>query len=230
MEKLILPLGSMLALLISLTIIYFFMKKKAREDAERQKKEESGETAADFTNILDIDGKNSILYTTDNKIISIISLASVSLELMSETKRDKIARDMIEGLSKYNKPWKLIAISRPVDTRNIIDKYSDIYQETDSLIRKKLLKNAISNLEQYTMAGDIVKRDFYFVIWEDSNKLAEFLSARNIFISNLNEAGTRVNLADKAEMIKVCNLFFNPQTVVYEDYETMDMKPRFMKV
>ena len=45
----------------------------------------------------------------------------------------------------------------------------------------------------------------------------------------MNEAKAQVVVAGKSEMIRVFNLYFNPSTLSYEDYDVDDTRVAFLK-
>lgn len=231
MEHFIVSLVTTLFLVIIGIIAYIFLLRIKKKENERMKLEEKGESTQDLTNIIDIDATNEILYTEDGYILSLLRLDSISLELMNESEKNSIAEGMVGALSKYGEPWKLIAVSRPVDVKPLIDKYNDMYSEANSDVRKKLLKNAARTMESFALGGEVTERQFYFIIWEkniDKNSVVNLVKKRALFMTALNERKTRVRIAGKAETIRVCNLFFNPSALSYEDYEE-EIAVSFMK-
>lgn len=233
MDNLIFPMVSTVILILVVGIAYILFMRITEKEKERSKAEDKGDTAADFTNVLDIDGENSIVYTADNMLISCIRIEPVSLNLMTEGEKMSMANHLTMALSKYQHPWKIIAISRPVDTKPLMDKYNTMYKEIDDLERKKLLRNAVRTLEQLSIGGDVAERMFYFVIWDnfdDDISVKNFVKKRNQFLSFLSETSYRFDLATKTETIRLFNLYFNPSAVNYDDYSDIDDDIKFSNV
>ena len=221
MENLIAPIVStVILILIGIGGYVVFIKITAKEK-EKAKAEDRGETSQDFTNVVDIDADNELLYTSDGNILSLLRIEPVSLDLMSDTEKRSTAEALTAALSKYGESWKFIAVSRPVDTKPLIDKYNYMYAQADSDVRKELLRNAARTMEGLSLGGEVTERQFYFIIWEkykDNTSIGNFLKKRGLFVNALNEAGAKVGTAGKSEMIRVFNLYFNPSVLTYEDY------------
>ena len=214
MERLIVPIVSTVILILIGIAGYIVFVKITAKEKERAKAEDRGESSQDFTNVLDIDADNEILYTADGNILSIIRIEPVSLDLMSDVEKKKTADLLTMALSKYNESWKLIAVSRPVDTKPLIDKYNNMYTQADSDVRKKLLKNAARTMEGLSLGGEVTERQFYFIIWhkyKDNTSIGSFLKKRGLFISS------------------VLNIYFNPPVLSYEEYGTEESRVAFLK-
>lgn len=231
-ENLLAPIISTIILILVGIIGYIVFTKVTAREKEKAKSEERGESAQDFTNVLDIDADNSILYTADGNILSIIRIEPVSLDLMSDAEKKTTAEALTAAIGKYGGSFKFIAVSRPVDTKPLIDKYNDMYTQAESDVRKKLLKNAARTMEALSLGGEVTERQFYFIIWEnykDNMSIGSFLKKRGLFVSSLNEARARLTVAGKPEMIRVCNLYFNPSALSYEIYDDEEIGVTFLK-
>lgn len=232
MERLIVPIISTVVLILIGIAGYIIFSKITAKEKEKAKAEDRGESSQDFTNVVDIDADNEILYTADGNILSIIRIEPISLGLMSDAKKKTTAEALTAALGKYGEAWKFIAVSRPVDTKPLIDKYNNMYSQTDSDVRKKLLKNAARTMEGLSLGGEVTERQFYFILWskyKDNSSIGSFLKKRGLFISSMNEAKAQVASIGKSEMIRVFNLYFNPSSLSYEDYDTEEYKVAFLK-
>ena len=107
-----------------------------------------------------------------------------------------------------------------------------MYTQADSDIKKKLLRNAARTMEGLSLGGEVTERQFYFILWsryKDNSSIGNFLKKRGLFVSSMNEAKAQVTVIGKSEMIRVFNLYFNPSSLSYEDYETEEHKVAFLK-
>ena len=232
MERLMVPIISTVVLILIGIAGYIIFTKITEKEKEKAKAEDRGESSQDFTNVLDIDADNEILYTADGNILSIIRIEPVSLDLMSDAKKKATAEAMTVALGKYDGTWKFIAVSRPVDIKPLIDKYNNMYTQADSDIKKKLLRNAARTMEGLSLGGGVTERQFYFMLWsryKDNSSIGNFLKKRGLFVSSMNEAKAQVTVIGKSEMIRVFNLYFNPSSLSYEDYDTEEHKVAFLK-
>ena len=232
MEKLIIPVVSTIIVILIGIVSYIIFKRITLKEKEKAKAEDRGDSAQDFTNVLDIDSDNSLLYTADGNILSIIRIESISLDLMSDAEKKSTAESLTTALGKYGDAWKFIAVSRAVDTKPLIDKYNNMYSQAENDVKKKLLKNAARTMEGFSLGGEVTERQFYFILWskyKDNVSIGTFLKKRGLFISSMNEAKAHVVVAGKPEMIRVFNLYFNPSALSYEDYDVDDTRVAFLK-
>ena len=231
MERLIVPIISTVVLILIGIAGYIIFTKITTKEKEKAKAEDRGDSAQDFTNVLDIDSDNSLLYTADGNILSIIRIESISLDLMSDAEKKSTAESLTTALGKYGDAWKFIAVSRPVDTKPLIDN-NNMYSQAENDVKKKLLKNAARTMEGFSLGGEVTERQFYFILWskyKDNVSIGNFLKKRGLFISSMNEAKAHVVVAGKSEMIRVFNLYFNPSALSYEDYDVDDTRVAFLK-
>lgn len=232
MDKLIAPIISTILLVIVGVVGYIIFTKIRTNEKEKAKAEDRGETAQDLTNVIDIDDNNNLLYTADNNILSLIKIESVSLDLMSDTEKKIVGENLTTALGKYGGSWKFIAVSRPVDTKPLIDRYNHLCRQTESTIRKNLLRNAAKTMELLSLGGEVTERQFYFILWnkyKDNATINDFIKKRALFVNELSEAKAKVDIVKKPEMIRVFNLYFNPSVLNYESYDDEDDAVVFMK-
>jgi hypothetical protein len=97
-----------------------FIKKGKRKSKETLNKDE--QTANEFVNVKDI--KDRFLYTRDGQIIMYIKINSISIDLFSEREKKQLNKILTAELSSEQKPFKFLAISRPVDISPLINEYT----------------------------------------------------------------------------------------------------------
>jgi hypothetical protein len=83
-------------------------------------------TAGEKTNVLTIRG--NLLYSRNGYIFTYLKLHPVSLDLLSEREKIILSNILCAQLSKNTKPFKLLALSRPVDITPLLDEYEMIAQ------------------------------------------------------------------------------------------------------
>lgn len=115
-------------------------------------------------------------------------------------------------------------ISRSVDISTIINDLSDVYAKTNNPVQKDLLKNNISVMNSFAMNGEVIKRQFYTVIWEkltdDSEK--EIIKRANDLRNKFENSSIHAEIADQSTIIRLCNLYANP---AYSHFEDTDIAP-----
>lgn len=188
-----------------------FKKKSTTELSPRQ------QTANDFVNVMDI--KNSLLYSKDSYLFAYLRVPPISRELMSEPEQEMIIRNLAVELSTEQKPFKFFAISRPVNISGLIDDLTDAYMVAETPQQKELLKNDIDTINGFALSGDVVERQFYFIIWEKYHDGAhEYLLRRaEELCLRLAAVQRDVQLLNDNEIVQLCNLFANPDYSHHED-------------
>lgn len=196
-----------------------FGKKKPEKINPREK------TANEFINVFDI--KNNILYSKDGYVFAYIRIAPIALELISEADKARIIKELSIELSTEQKPFKFLAISRPVNISDLVDDLTDSYMVAQTPQQKELLKNSIDTINDFAMSGDIIERQFYFIIWEKYYEGAEndLLYRANEFCTKLSSVQKDVKILTDNEIVQLCNLFANPSYSHFEDGNVMPSIP-----
>lgn len=175
------------------------------------------QTANDYVNVLDI--KNGLLYSKDHYVFAYIRVPPLALELMSIAEQDVIIRNLAVELSAENKPFKHFSISRPVNISGLIDDLTDAYLVAETPQQKELLKQNIDTINNFALSGDVVERQFYFIIWEKYyDGVQDYLTKRaEELCARLNSVQKDIELLADNEIVQLCNLFANPASSHFED-------------
>lgn len=175
------------------------------------------ESANEFVNVMDI--KNKVLYTKDGYVFAYIRMPPISRELISEAEQSSIIKTLSGELSTEMKPFKFFAISRPVNISELIDDLTDAYMVAQSPQQKELLKNDIDTINGFAMSGDVVERQFYFIIWEKYYDGAheDLLKRAEEFCMKLSSVQKDAQILNDNEIVQLCNLFANPGYSHFED-------------
>ncbi len=209
-----------IVIILSLLLgIGYFIYKKRNEYVEITEDEYKKQVAQDFINVKAIEDK--ILYTEDNKVIMYIKVTPVSIELFSENEKKGICDTLTAELSNLKKPFKFIAVSRPVDISPLINEYSELLEMSMNYKQKELLRKEMLVMSDFVMSREVVERQFYFIIWNkyyegiENEMMKECIEFKRKF-----ESGNVVcDILNSKEIIKLCNLINNPSYVHLEDSE-----------
>lgn len=148
------------------------------------------------------------------------------------SKREKRMRTntLVAEVSKERKPWKLTAVSRPMDITQLINQYQQLRDETDNPIRKNLLKQATKNLQKKVGAGEAVERQFYIQIWAPNVEGAELemLERARQVVEAYASIGVVGQILYKPDIIRFCNLIHNPAYINTEDVAVTPGMPMIM--
>lgn len=175
------------------------------------------QTANEFVNVKNI--KGSILYTKDGYIFTYIKIAPISLDLLSDEEKKSSYRSLTASLSSETKPFKIFAISRPVDISSLIDDLYSTYMDATDERQRKLLAKEMDAINNFAMTGDVIERQFYIIIWEKySDNGANDLQKRAIDLARkFEENKTIATVLDQSMIVQLCNLFANPNYAHLED-------------
>lgn len=178
-------------------------------------------TANEFVNVQDI--KNSILYTKDGYVFAYIRVPPIALELISDAEKKVIIKNLTVELSTEQKPFKFFAISRPVNISALVDDLTDSYLIAETPQQKELLKNSIDTVNGFAMSGDVIERQFYFILWEKyyDGVHDDLLHRASEFCIKLATVQKDVAILNDSEIVQLCNLFANPSYSYLEDGNVM---------
>lgn len=195
---------------------------------KNKKKEEISpkvQTANDFVNVMDI--KNRVLYSKDMYVFGFIRVPPISRELMSQAEQEIVIRNLAVEMSAEQKPFKFFSISRPVNISDLIDDLTDAYMVAETPQQKELLKNDIDTINNFALSGDVVERQFYFIIWEKYyDGVQDYMIKRaEELCSRLAVVQKDVHLLNDNEIVQLCNLFVNPAYSHFEDGNVLPSVP-----
>ena len=196
-------------------IAFFVIQKQSKKTKKNQVVE--NKIAQDFINFKTVEG--NFLYSADNTISTFIKIVPVSIDLLSDREKEILAKNITAELSSETEPFKLIAISRPIDISDIISEYEEILMHSDNPIQKKLLRSEISILNDYALSGEIVERQYYFMLSNKNSKRAEsnLLKRTRDFLSKLNNADIKASIQNDSEIVQLCSLVTNPSESFFEE-------------
>ncbi len=222
MKELIFPILMIficIAGMIALQIYLKYSKNKAVSNA-RKTSEGSKKSAQDFVNVKDI--QDIFLYTMDGYIISYIKVQSFEKDLLSETEKKVLTKKSTQEFSELEEGFKFIAVSRPVDITPLVIDYADLMKSSSSPIQKQILRNEIAVVSDFSLSGEVVQREFYYMIWEKENEDAEAdLKKRiNDLQEKLSKSGFKCDIIKKPDIIRLCNLVNNPAFATIEGTDT----------
>jgi len=180
-------------------------KKKTKETIDKEQK-----TANDFVNVKDI--KDRFLY---------IKINPISIDLLSEREKKQLCKTLTAELSSEQKPFKFLAVSRPVDISPLINEYTQIILSTSDQKQKDLLRNEMLVMSNYALSGDVVERQFYIMLWEKYEEGIERDMTRRCyeFVSKFESGNIRCEILKEQDIVRLCNLVNNPAYANIEDTE-----------
>ncbi len=192
---------------------YYGTKRKKLEDSDSIQKQ----TAQEFMNIKEI--KDSYLYTKDGYIMTYIQVTPISIELFSEREKENLASTLTSEVSGFEKPFKFLAVSRPVNIAPLLENYKSLLENSNNQVQKELLREEIKTLTNYALTGEVVERQFFIVLYEKyfENIERELARTKEDLMSRFRSANIFCNTLEESEIIRLCNLINNPAYIGIEE-------------
>lgn len=222
MKELAKPIITLLVTLLGGGGVLYFFNHSNGKPKKRNEKTKRNETVQEFVNVKDI--KDKFLYTKDNKVIIYIKIDPIDTDLLSKKEEKSLTKILTAEISgNLERMFKFIAVSRPADISSVIEENQEILAITKDPIQKKLLREEISSLSDYSLNGEAAERQFFLMLWEDyeENIESELIKCGNDFISAFNSGNIKAEILKEKEIYQLCNLVNNP---AYID-EDIDFNP-----
>lgn len=186
----------------------YYMKQTNRKTVDPKSRQEL--TAQKFVNVKDIHDK--FLYTRDGQVIAYMKINPISIDLFSDMEKEQICRVLTAELSSIQKPFKFIALSRPVDITPLVNEYTALLAETTNQRQKELLRNEMMVMSNYAVSGEVVERQFYIMLWSKLRVGTEqdLLKECQEFCHKFESANIGCEIIKEHEIVRLCNLINNP--------------------
>ena len=145
MSNIIIPIVTLTVTLVGGGFLLLFLRAdKKRQPVSRD--QASLQTAQAFINVKDI--RDRFLYTRDGCVFLYIRLHSISIDLYSISEKNTLIRTLTAELSDIQRPFKFLAVSRPVDISPVIQEMTELLSEAGEK-QKELLKQEIMQMSGY---------------------------------------------------------------------------------
>lgn len=224
MNNLLFPIVMIVICLVTILGLFMYLqiskqtsKKNGKQDTKQQK------TAQDFVNVKDM--KDIFLYTTENDVISYIKVQPIEKDLLSMTEKRLLTRRLTDEFSDLDREFKFLAVSRAVDITPLVIDYSDRMKVSSDPIQKDILRNEMNFISGCSLSGEVVQREFYYILWEREGDEDDLRKAANEFKEKLQACGLKSEIIKKSDMIRLCNLVNNPSFATIEDTEVESIIP-----
>ncbi len=212
MQQLIFPL---VIIGIGLASLYLISKRKGKP--QKSSTSQSKQTVQQLIGVKDI--RDKYLYTADGYVLMYLQITPISIDLLTDREKMQKARQLTAEFSAEQNPFKIIAVSRPIDISPLVSEFSQMISSTSNRVRKELLKLEMMNMSDYVMSGEVVERQYYLIMWcpyqpDCEHELAKrILEAQRYFMSG----GVQTKPLEQKEIIQLCNLINNPLYTHLED-------------
>ena len=181
-------------------------------------------SANEFTNIKDI--RKKYLYTLDGRVICFIRLNPISIDLYSKGEKQTLMRLLTAELSAVQEPFKMLAVSRPIDITPLIGELTALITDAGA-VQKELLKQELTVMNNYAGSGEIVERQFYLSIWDRYSEGCEkeMLSRARELCAVFENGGLTCEIAGEDEIIRLVGLLNNPSRAHLDDTDYAEEMP-----
>lgn len=190
------------------------------EEADEERARAAAQTAQDFVNAKDLG--QQCLYTVDGYIYAYIKIDGVCLELLSRQEQKALCRRLSAALSGIKRPYKSVAVSRPMDISKPLQAYEELYNSASGG-RKKLLKSDMREMADMVMAGETLERQHYIAVWDSIQRADErsIVAAAQDIAKKYSDNGIPAEILDRKGIVQLCNLVNIP---AYAHIESADIE------
>ncbi|WP_250277588.1 hypothetical protein [[Clostridium] colinum] len=186
---------------------------------KKNKKQNKKTTVNQYINVADI--KNNMLYTKDNYIIGFIKVGTVSISTMSKTDINILIKTLSSEFASVKDNLRMLKISKPVDISGLVSLYRNMYKNSNDLKQKELLREATLFLHKYSVNGNELENEYYFLIRENLNNFIELEKKMTNIARKFQSVKIQANICKTEEIARICNLFANSS---YGNIETMELE------
>lgn len=192
------------------------------------------QTARDFVNVKDI--KENILYTRDGYMMGFVRIHPFNIDLLSDEDRISITHRLAVSFEDDRKDFVYCAYPRELD----LDGYKNFLkekrqQEIVSLGKKRILEEMLLEANDLSSSGENYEHQHYIKIWAkyDPNIRSckhDFMDRLQSFVSRFVNVGIQAEILDEKEILKLCNLFGNPQQASYDMQNGKEIQERVTSI
>lgn len=182
-------------------------------------------TANEETNVKDIN--KGIIYTKDGCLIRLLRLYSINIDLLSEMEKESRCNILTGEFKGEKEPFSILCLPRTVDMEVYINSLTNMYdEEIFNPKRKMLLSEMIGEATRKVMSGSNYEHQFFLLVWAQEEKdgkagqaEAQLEDRIRMFENRYQSVQIATGPLDDTELLRVCNLFANSNTALFESYE-----------
>lgn len=154
----------------------------------------------------------------DGYIIAALSIQPINIDLLSEREIKRIISGAHEAINGLQISIQIVSIGRPVDLDGYIKSQNNIKEETQDMIRKRLLQGYIKQAAEMASGGDVVERKFYILMADKKINTSrdEIINRLKELSGNLMSAGLITRVCEDRELINLNFMFMHPAQAAYE--------------
>jgi len=194
--------------------------KERRSNAANtiEEKTPQQKTANDLVDVKDI--KDIFLYTKTGYIIAFLILGNINIDLLSEEELETLTQRQAMSFEGDKDDFDYFTLPSQVNLDPTKEYLKSKHQETEDLGKRKGLSLMLREVTYLSTGGENFEHQHYIKIWKkigsnlkDTQK--ELTIRANEFKERYVETGIPCEILKENEIIKMCNLFGNPQQAPY---------------
>lgn len=175
-------------------------------------------TANDLVNVKDI--KDIFLYTKDGYLICYLNTGNINIDLLSQEELATVTQRLAMSFEGDRGNFDYFTLPSQVNLDPTKEYLKSKHQETEDLGKRKGLNYMLREVAYLSTSGENFEHQHYIKIWKkigpnikDTQK--ELTIRINEFRERYMDAGNTCEILRENEIIKMCNLFGNPQQAPY---------------
>lgn len=189
--------------------------------------------ANDMVNVKDI--KDIFLYTKNGYLICYLNTGNINIDLLSEEELEVVTQRQAMSFEGDKNNFDYFTLPSQVNLDPTKEYLKFKHQETEDLGKRKGLNLMLREVAYLSTSGENFEHQHYIKIWKkigtnikDTQK--ELLVRINEFRDRYMEAGNTCEILKETEIIKMCQLFGNPQQAPYIGMGSINFYETFTQI
>lgn len=185
------------------------------------KKKSEVNSANELVDVRDV--VRRVLYTKTGYSIGFLRLYPINIGLLSQNEIESKCNTLTSEFQAEKDSFVIYSIPRTIDMDSYIAYLTEKYDAEMSNAKRKMLLNAMINeATEQVMSGQNFEHQFYIKIWEKTDKKnSDKLIQERLddYEKRYRSIQNNTKRLDDIEIIKLCNLYGNSNTAIFENYD-----------
>lgn len=190
-------------------------------------------TANEMVNVRDI--KDIFLYTKNGYLICYLNTGNINIDLLSEEELEVVTQRQAMSFEGDKNNFDYFTLPSQVNLDPTKEYLKFKHQETEDLGKRKGLNLMLREVAYLSTSGENFEHQHYIKIWKrigsNLKDTQKELSIRiNEFRDRYMAAGNACEILKETEIIKMCQLFGNPQQAPYMGMGSINFYETFTQI
>ena len=169
------------------------------------------QTAQEFINVKDI--CNGKLHTKDGFVFMYLKITPISIDLKTPEEKKRLARQIAAEFSGVREPFKIIAVSRPLDLTPILNELNEHSKNAEEAERKEVIRREKKDINLYMLDDAAVSRQFYLALWTKDEPDSPVKRLAMEMTERFRNADVYAEVLNDTEIVQLCHVMTNPDSV-----------------